>query len=84
MVEIIAGVKGWQIEQTAEEVVQEPVDGAVPGAVRRFMLNWERFSKGGHRAIPVKDSNKVRKRNKFPHAEEDWQDPDGEIGTVVY
>lgn len=81
MLEIVAGTRGWRVEQTAEEVIRESDE---PGAVRRLMLNWEAFLKGGHQPFPAKDSNKVRKRNKFPHAEEDWDDDCSDIGTVVY
>lgn len=84
ILEIIANIRGWRIEQSPEEVVQEPPAGEEPGAVRRFMLNWEAFTKGDHSSVPLKASNKVRKRNKFPHAEEDWRDGDEEIGNVVY
>jgi len=83
MLGIVANIRGWRVEKSAEDVIRE--DGE-PGAVRRLMLNWDAFLKGGHQRpqLPRKDSNKVRKRNRFPHAEEDWDDDDGEIGSVVY
>jgi hypothetical protein len=81
MLGIVADIKGWRVEQSVEDVIQE--DGE-PGAVRRLMLNWEAFLRGGHQPFPPKGSNKVQKRNKFPHAEEDWDDNDNDIGTVIY
>lgn len=81
MLEIVAKIKGWRVEQSAEDVIREDSE---PGAVRRLMVNWEAFLKGGHQPSPPKDSNKVRKRDKFPHAEEDWESNEGDIGTVVY
>ena len=83
MLDIIANIRGWRVEQSAEDVMRE--DGEA-GAVRRLMLNWDAFLKGGHQRpqLPRKDSNKVRKRNRNQYVEEDWDDDDGEIGSVVY
>lgn len=83
MLETVAEIRGWCIEQSAKEV-EEPEGEAETGAVRRLMLNWEAFVKGGHQRVKPKESGKVRKRNKFPHAEEDWEEDDDELGTVVY
>ncbi|KAF8324066.1 TatD DNase family Scn1 [Clavulina sp. PMI_390] len=88
MLEVVAEIRGWRIEQTEEEVLDASHDNAQGGegmgAVRRLMLNWELFVNGGHKPFPVKDSGKVRKRNKFPHEEKDWAEDDDTMGTVVY
>jgi hypothetical protein len=61
-------------------------DGATSsGAVRRIMRNWELFVKGDHKGLSTRESNKARKRNKFPHGEEDLEgDDNDDLGQVVY
>lgn len=88
MLEIIAKEKGWHVEQTIDEV--SPGDPNHPegedtlGAVSRMVRNWEAFVKGDHEPAGLKASRRERKRNNFPHAEEDWAEKDEELGSVVY
>ena len=75
MLLIIARVKNWRVEESDEEVNS---DSSIPGAIRRIRDNYDAFVQGNHSRVMPKMSGKVRKRNNFPHAEEDWEGVDSE------
>lgn len=55
MLQMVAEVKGWMLEDTWE-------DDVLPeqwGAVRRVEENWRLFEKGDHRPIRKKDKRKL-------------------------
>ncbi|KAF6766704.1 TatD DNase family Scn1 [Ephemerocybe angulata] len=58
IIELIAEVKGWRIE---EEWVEE-LEEAKWGAVRRLAENWKRFKKGGHPPPTRTLSKRARKK----------------------
>ena len=83
IMEVIARIRGWKVEQTEEEILADSPTEEAFGAIRRIQENWRLFEAGDHPGTPTKDSSKTRKRNKFPHEEEDWDDDDDELGTVI-
>lgn len=64
MLQIVAEVKGWTVEDTWEETI--PPDQW--GAVRKLEHNWKMFKGGGHQPVRKND-----KRNPLP---EDWESGD--------
>ena len=74
MLVVIAKLKDWWIEETDDDVVRDDVekDGKGKGAVRRIKENWEAFVRGNHVRVKQREPGRIRKRNNFPHAEEDW------------
>ncbi|KZT54121.1 Metallo-dependent hydrolase [Calocera cornea HHB12733] len=57
---LIAEVKGWRVEDTWEEGVQ-----GEPGAVRRLEDNWKSFRSGGKGLAPVPANRRQRKRRDY-------------------
>ena len=85
MVVTIARIKGWTVEESEYEI-DHPA--AEKGVVGRLEQNWEAFVKGEHppglnRKKGSRESGKVRKRNKFPHAEEDWESDGDDAGKII-
>ncbi|KZO96423.1 Metallo-dependent hydrolase [Calocera viscosa TUFC12733] len=63
---LIAEVKGWRIEEAWEEVVQ-----GEPGAVRRIEENWNTFRSGGKGLAPVKIAANRRQRKRKDYSTDD-------------
>ncbi|KAF8336460.1 uncharacterized protein EI90DRAFT_3144694 [Cantharellus anzutake] len=80
MLLVIARVKKWKVEESEEEIEASTSN---PGAIRRIRDNYGAFVRGNHARVVPKLSGKIRKRNDFPHAEEDWED-DTDEPEVVY
>jgi len=79
MLLVIARVKNWKVEESDEEVNS---DIANLGAIRRIRDNYDAFVQGNHPRVMPKETGKIRKRNNFPHADEDWEGVDSEPEIV--